>query len=78
MKKYSIYNQITGNPEEALSYEDALVLQKKIQQDWLDWNKELFTITVLVENLDGSWTQSISDDSGNPIIREEQQNAGSN
>jgi hypothetical protein len=67
-QKYSIYNQTTGQAEEAPTFADALVLQKKIQQDWLDFNQSIFTITVLVENSDGTWTQMLADADGNPIF----------
>ncbi len=67
-KKYSIHNQLTGLQEEALTFEDAKVLQEQIKQAYYETIQGLFTITVLVENEDGSWTQSVSDDNGEPII----------
>jgi hypothetical protein len=69
-KKYEIHNQVTGFLEEAQTYEGALVLQQRIKEDYLKFNESLFTITVLVQNEDGSWTQSVSDANGNPIIIE--------
>ena len=65
-KKYEIHNQVTGLLEQAATYEDALVLQQRIRDDYLKFNEGLFTITVLVQNEDGSWTQSASDENGNP------------
>ena len=53
-QKYSIHNQTTGLSEEATTFEDALILQKKIQQDWIDFNQSIFTITILVQNEDGT------------------------
>lgn len=66
-QKYSIHNQTTGLSEEATTFEDALILQKKIQQDWIDFNQSIFTITILVQNEDGTWTQNVADNQGNPV-----------
>ena len=71
-KKYSIHNQLTGLQEEALTFEDSKVLQQRLKQEWLEYNTGLFTITVLVENGDGSWTQSVADENGEPIIINEE------
>lgn len=68
MKKYNIFNQLTGKAEEASTYEDALILQEKIKNDYYASIEGLFTITVLVKNEDNTWTQSVSDNQGNPII----------
>jgi hypothetical protein len=67
-KKYEIHNQVTGLLEEASSFEEALVLQERIKQDFLKFNEGLFQITVLVQNSNGSWTQSLSDNQGNPVV----------
>jgi hypothetical protein len=71
MKKYNIFNQLTGQTEEASTYEDALILQTKIKNDYYTSIEGLFTITVLVKNEDETWTQSISDNEGNPVINTE-------
>jgi hypothetical protein len=70
-KKYSIHNQLTGLQEEALTFEDAKILQDKIRQDYYKTIEGLFTITVLVQNEDNSWTQSVSDENGNPIVTQQ-------
>lgn len=67
MKKYNIHNQLTGQTEEALTYEDALILQDKIRNEYYASIEGLFTITVLVKNEDETWTQSVSDNQGNPV-----------
>ena len=67
-KKYSIHNQLTGLQEEVLTFEDAKILQEQIKQSYYDSIESLFTITVLVQNEDESWTQSLCDSEGNPII----------
>lgn len=69
--KYSIHNQTTGLQEEAQTFEDAKILQQRIKNEYLEFNKSLFTITVLVQNEDGSWTQSVADENGNPIIAQD-------
>jgi hypothetical protein len=68
MKKYNVFNQLTGKPEEASTYEEALILQKKIKDEYYTSIEGLFTITVLVKNEDETWTQSVSDNQGNPLI----------
>lgn len=67
-QKYAIHNQLTGLQEEALTFEDAKILQARIRADYLTSIEGMFTITVLVQNEDGSWTQSVSDESGNPVV----------
>ncbi len=68
MKKYNIFNQLTGKIEEVSTYEEALTLKEKIRNDYYASIEGLFTITVLVKNEDDTWTQSISDNQGNPLI----------
>jgi hypothetical protein len=68
MRKYEIHNQVTGQQEEAPTFQDALILQARIKQDYLEFHKDLFTITVLDQNKDGSWIQRVSDENGEPII----------
>lgn len=68
MKKYNVFNQLTGKTEEALTYEEALILQKKIKDEYYASIEGIFTITVLVKNEDETWTQSVSDNQGNPLI----------
>lgn len=67
-KKYRIHNQLTGLQDEANSFEDAKLLQQRLKQEYYESIESLFNISVLTENEDGSWTQSLSDDEGNPII----------
>jgi len=67
-KRYEVHNQVTGLLESADTYADALVLQERIKQDYLKFHESLFVISVLVENEDGTWTQSLSDENGDPII----------
>lgn len=67
MKKYRIHNQLTGLEEEALTFEEAKVLQDTIRQAYYETIQGLFAITVLRENVDGSWTQYLSDENGEPI-----------
>jgi len=67
-KKYNIHNQLTGLQEEAITFEEAKILQDKIRQDYYKTIEGLFAITVLVQNEDNSWTQSLADENGNPIV----------
>jgi hypothetical protein len=69
-RKYWIHNQRTGLQEEALTFEDALTLQQNIKEQLPEHadQPELFVITVLVQNEDGTWTQSRADSNGDPLI----------
>jgi hypothetical protein len=66
--QYEIPNQLTGVSEKANTFEEALALQSRLRNEYFAMLESLFTITVLVQNEDGSWTQSVADESGNPII----------
>ena len=70
MRKYEIHNQVTGLLEEAPTFQDALTLQERIKQDYLEFQKALFVITVVTQNEDGSWTYALSDENGNPVTPE--------
>jgi hypothetical protein len=67
VKKYEIHNQVTGLLESADTFEEALVLQAKIKQEYLEFQKDLFVISVLEELPDGSWRQGLSDAEGNML-----------
>ena len=66
--KYQVTNQLTGIQEFADSFEEALKLQARLRDEYLKTLDPLFAMTVLVENEDGSWTQSLADEHGNPVI----------
>lgn len=68
VKKYEVPNQVTGISEEAATYEEALTLRTRIQQDYLELQKGLFTITVLEQLEDGSWRQGVADENGNMVL----------
>lgn len=67
--KYECHNQLTGNLEEALDFEAAKVLRDRLKAEYIAANVDhLFQITVLVQNEDGSWTQSLADENGQPLL----------
>lgn len=66
--EYYIHNQLTGLQEKAQTFEDAKVLQNRIKQEYYATIQGLFTITVMVENPDGSKTQSLCDENGNAVL----------
>jgi hypothetical protein len=67
--KYEVHNQLTGLPEEAASFEEAQVLQNKIRAEYMASIENCFAISVLIQNEDGSWTQSLADVNGEPTIQ---------
>lgn len=69
-KKYMVHNQLTGLSEEALTFSEIFIIQDRIKTEYFATLASLFAITVLVENEDGTWTQSISDANGEPIPKE--------
>ena len=66
--KYQVTSQLTGIAEEATNWEQAKELSKRVRQEYLDSLGNLFGITVLLQNEDGSWTQALCDENGLPIL----------
>lgn len=67
LKKYEVHNQLTGVLEEAATWFEAQQLRDRLRGEYIAHMVDpLFPISVLVENEDGSWTQSVADDSGEP------------
>jgi hypothetical protein len=62
-RKWAVHNQITGLQEELDSFEAIKARRLEIIEE-----SGLFNITVLVQNEDGSWTQTLADANGDPII----------
>lgn len=61
-KKWAVHNQNTGLQEELDSFEATKARRLEIIEE-----SGLFNITVLVENEDGTWTQSLADSNGDPV-----------
>ena len=61
-KKWAIYNQTTGLQEESDSFETIKARRLEIIEE-----SHLFDITVLVQNQDNTWTQSLADNNGDPV-----------
>jgi hypothetical protein len=64
---YEIHNQLTGQLEQAATFEEAKILKERIRAEYIASIESLFQLTVLVQNEDGSWTQSLADADGQPI-----------
>jgi len=67
MLKYEVPNQLTGVPESAASWEEAIALKQKLIQDFMEHMGDLHPISVLIQNEDGSWKQTLADENGYPI-----------
>ena len=61
-RKWAVHNQITGLQEELDSFEAIKTRRLEIIEE-----SHLFDITVLVQNEDGSWTQTLADANGDPV-----------
>jgi hypothetical protein len=72
-RRYEIHNQLTGVSETASTWEEAQALQVRIRNEYLASIEGLFAITIIVVNEDGSWTQSLADENGNPFINTTQE-----
>ena len=66
--KYEVHNQLTGIPEQADTFEEAKLLQTRIRNEYMASIESCFAISVLIQNEDNSWTQSLADENGGPII----------
>ena len=62
-RKWAVHNQKTGLQEELDSFEAMKARRLEIIEE-----SHLFDITVLVQNEDGTWTQTLADANGDPII----------
>lgn len=65
--QYEVPNQLTGISERVNTWEEALALRNKMITDYLTNLSGIFNISILVQNEDGSWTQSVADNNGLPI-----------
>jgi hypothetical protein len=61
-RKWAVHNQVTGLQEERDSFEGIKARRLEIIEE-----SHLFDITVLVQNEDSTWTQSMADENGDPI-----------
>jgi hypothetical protein len=66
--KYEVHNQLTGIPEQADTFEEAKLLQTRIRNEYMASIESCFVISVLIQNEDESWTQTLADENGEPIV----------
>ena len=64
--KWAIHNRITGLQEELDSFEAIKTRRLEIIEE-----SHLFDITVLVQNEDETWTQTLADANGDPVSTSE-------
>lgn len=68
IKKYIIYNQLTGSNIEASTYEEAVSVQTTLISEYMETLKDAFAISVMIKNDDESWTYYHPDENGAPIV----------
>jgi hypothetical protein len=68
IKKYTIYDQLTGSNVEASTYEEAVSIQTNLLNTYMETIKDAFAIAVMIKNDDESWTHHNPDENGDPII----------
>lgn len=61
-RKWAVHNQVTGLQEELDSFEAIKARRLEIIEE-----SRLFDITVLVQNEDETWTQTLADANGDPV-----------
>jgi hypothetical protein len=61
-RKWAVHNQNTGLQEELDSFEAIKARRLEIIEQ-----SRLFDITVLVQNEDETWTQTLADANGDPV-----------
>jgi hypothetical protein len=67
-RKYQVENQITGIADEADTFDE--IKQIRLQNlDKFALHAGYFVITILEQNEDGAWVQSVPDENGDPIIQ---------
>lgn len=72
IKKYAIYDQLTGSNVEASTYEEAISIQNTLISEYIKTIKDAFAINVMIKNDDESWTYHRPDENGDPIILPDQ------
>lgn len=71
--KYEVYNRLTGLPEEAPDFESAKILRDRLMAEYIEAvvRPAFRAITVLVQLEDGSWKQTLADENGQPVVRDD-------
>jgi hypothetical protein len=69
IRKYQVENQITGIADEADSFEEIKQIREQNIANFLV-HTGAFVITILVQNEDGAWVQSVPDANGDLVIPE--------
>jgi hypothetical protein len=69
IKKYTIYDQLTGSNIEVSTYEEAVSVQNTLISEYAKTLKDAFAISVMIKkNYNESWTYHTPDENGDPII----------
>jgi len=66
-RKYQVENQITGIADEADTFEEIKQIREQNIANFVV-HTGAFVITILVQNEDGAWVQSVPNENGEPII----------
>ena len=68
IKKYVVYDQLTGSNVETSTFEAAVILQTNLIDSYMETLKDAFAISVKIKNDDESWTYHHPDENGDPVI----------
>jgi hypothetical protein len=70
IKKYTVYDQLTGSNVEASTFEEAVSIQTNLINTYMETIKDSFPIAVMVKNADGAWSHYIPKENGDPKMPE--------
>jgi len=68
IKKYVVYDQLTGSNVEVSTYAEAVSVQNTLISEYMETLKDAFAISVKIKNDDESWTYHHPDENGDPVI----------
>jgi hypothetical protein len=66
--KYQVTSQLDGLPRQAMTFSEAKELQKQVRDEYMRSIESCFSITVMIQNEDESWTYAVADENGEPIV----------
>lgn len=66
-RKYQVENQLTGIPSEANTFDEIKRIREENIKSFV-LHIGAFVITVLDQNEEGGWVQTVADENGEPVI----------
>ena len=67
IKKYELWDQVLSVTHEAATWEEMQTIVAAAKETWVQHCATMFQPSVLTQNEDGSWKQSLADANGDAI-----------